>query len=179
MYIPTWATRVLALLDNVSPPSSDLAPKRTWHLLGEDGDGKTCYLSVDKVEVGALAKLEVVEGDAPPGDQGVWAVQPVSGAWLWKLFVPDTNLCLRTHLATEKGRIRSVELAECDRKLPGAADTWQLDWLDHKRTHASFILLDDTRFRLSFKDHTIGAVRHVKGWEQDFEVRKAVWPHLD
>ncbi len=58
MYIPSWATRVLALLNNLSGPSdSDLAPQRTWHLLGEDGDGKTCYLSVDKVEVGAKAKL--------------------------------------------------------------------------------------------------------------------------
>jgi hypothetical protein len=46
---------------------------------------------------------EVVDGDSPPGDQGVWAVQPVSGAWLWKLFVPDTNLCLRTHLGESGG----------------------------------------------------------------------------
>lgn len=57
MYIPTWATRLLALLNGVSGPSDSLAPQRTWYLLGEDGDGKTCYLSVDKVEVGAQAKL--------------------------------------------------------------------------------------------------------------------------
>ncbi|CAK9785959.1 hypothetical protein CC85DRAFT_328312 [Cutaneotrichosporon oleaginosum] len=177
MYIPSWATQALALLSALSPVTR--APQRTWHLLGQDGDGKTCYLAVDKIERGAKAKLAVVDGDAPPADDGVWAVQPVSGAWLWKLFVPDTNLCLRSHLATESGRIRTVELAECDATLPGAADTWELDWLDDTRTHASFILLDDTRFRLSFKDHTVGAVRHVKGWEKDFEVRKAAWGDLE
>ncbi|GMK54799.1 hypothetical protein CspeluHIS016_0113850 [Cutaneotrichosporon spelunceum] len=173
MYLPTWAA-ALALLNSFAPSDQ---PPRIWQLLGEDGDGKTCYLSVDKAEVGARAKLTVVDGDSPTST--VWAVQRVSGAWLWKLFVPGTNLCLRTHLATEKGRLRTVELAVCDRTLPGAADTWQLDWLDHKRTHASFILLDDTRFRLRFKDHEIAAARHVKGWEKNFEVRKAHLPDLD